>query len=127
FEVSTTNYARPNYVPRTSWGASMGLSNYGNHSSINVTHLWVHHSAGHTNSSDYAAVVRSYYLLHTVDNGWSDMGYQWLVDPNGVLYQGRSHTYNVVTDSYDSDVVGAHAPGANSVAMAICMIGDYTN
>jgi hypothetical protein len=70
--------------------------------------------------------VRSYYVLHTQSNGWSDIGYQWLVDRNGIIYQGRAHAYNVVTERNDTDVLGTHAPNANSISMAICMIGDYT-
>lgn len=128
FEVNTSStYALPAYVPRSNWGASLGLSNVnGALGTISVTHLLMHHSAGSTNSNDFAAVVRSYYVLHTQSNGWSDIGYQWLVDRNGIIYQGRAHAYNVVTERNDTDVLGTHAPNANSISMAICMIGDYT-
>ena len=57
---------------------------------ITVTHLWVHHSAGQTNSRDFAAVVRAYFTYHTQTHGWADIGYNWLVDPRGTLYQGRA-------------------------------------
>jgi hypothetical protein len=129
FDVNTAaDYALPAYVPRSNWGASLGLTNVnGGLGTISVTHLLMHHSAGSTNSSDFAAVVRSYYVLHTQSNGWSDIGYQWLVDRNGTIYQGRAHAYNVVTERNDTDVLGTHAPNANSISMAICMIGDYTN
>lgn len=129
FEVNTSaNFALPVHVPRTSWGSSLGLSNLSSSmTTINVTHLWVHHSAGQTNSSDFAAVVRSYYSYHTGPSlGWADIGYNWLVDPKGVIYQGRPHVYNVVTGSVTTDVRGAHAPGVNGFTMGVCVIGDYT-
>lgn len=130
FEVNTAaNYALPVYVPRSSWGGNLNLTN--NRSGANpitVTHLWVHHSAGQTNSSDFAAVVRSYYVYHTGPTlGWSDIGYNWLVDPNGVSYQGREHSLNIFTNQGNPDVRGAHAPGVNGTTMGVCVIGDYTN
>jgi hypothetical protein len=129
FSVHTSSaYPLPSYVPRTSWGASLGLSNISGASPITVTHLWVHHSAGNTNSSDFAAVVRSYYTYHTGPQlGWADIGYNWLVDPRGVVYQGRGHAFNVQTGGGNPDVRGAHAPGVNGTSMGICVIGDYTN
>lgn len=129
FSVHTSSsYPLPSYVPRTSWGASLGLNNLSGASPITVTHLWVHHSAGQTNSSDFAAVVRSYYTYHTGSSlGWADIGYNWLVDPRGVIYQGRAHSLNVVTGGGNPDVRGAHAPGVNGTSMGICVIGDYTN
>lgn len=131
FEVNTSStYALPVYVPRSSWGASLQLNNVTGVSPITVTHLWVHHSAGQTNSTDFAAVVRSYYVFHTspqpAGNGWADIGYNWLVDPNGVTYQGRAHAYNVQTGGGNPDVRGAHAPGVNGSTMGVCVIGDYT-
>jgi len=80
-----------------------------------VTHLIVHHSAGTNQANDWAAVVRSIWDFHTAVNGWDDIGYNWLIDPNGVLYQGRGN-----------DVLGAHFCGTNSGTMGICVLGDFT-
>jgi hypothetical protein len=81
-----------------------------------VTHLIVHHSAGSNSASDWAAVVRSIYDFHVFSNGWDDIGYNWLVDPNGVIYQGRG-----------DNVRGAHFCGTNSNTMGVCMMGDFTS
>ncbi len=116
-----SSYPIPVYVDRSSWGATLGLTNTASRSQTNVTHMFVHHSAGHTNSSDFAAVVRSYYILHTQTNGWSDIGYNWLVDGNGVVYQGRAHNFNGFVD-----VIGAHVGGSNTNSMGVCVIGHYT-
>lgn len=79
------------------------------------THLIVHHSAGPNGASDWAAVVRSFWDFHVNSNGWSDIGYNYLVDPNGILYEGRGN-----------NVLGAHFCGKNQRTMGVCVIGDFT-
>ena len=81
-----------------------------------VTHLIVHHSAGSNTSSDWAARVRAIWNSHVNGNGWDDIGYNWLIDPDGVLYQGRGES-----------VRGAHFCGTNGGTMGVCMIGTYTD
>jgi hypothetical protein len=73
------------------------------------------HWLGPGDSHDYvsqAAVdgIRSY---HINVNGWSDIGYHWLIDRTGVLYKGRPEA-----------IIGAHCYGANTGSMGInCMYG----
>lgn len=118
--TQTADLSLPSYVPRTSWGAPLGLSNTAGRSITTVTHIVVHHSGSNTVSSDFPAVVRSYYNWHVGGRGWADIGYNWLVDGNGVIYQGRAfHT------SGNRDVVGAHAAPYNTGTMGICAIGNY--
>ena len=78
------------------------------------THVIVHHSAANTTSSDFAAVVRSYWDFHVNSNGWDDVGYNWLIDPDGVIYEGRG-----------SGLQGAHFSCINGNTTGICMIGNY--
>ena len=112
----------PDYMDRETWGQPLGLSNLASRTPTAVTHLAVHHSAGQTVSNDFAAVVRSYWSFHVNTRGWIDIGYNWLVDPNGVIYQGRAFN----TDGF-RDVIGAHVSQQNSFLMGICVIGDYTS
>ncbi len=81
-----------------------------------VTHLIVHHSATSNTAADWAAVVRSFWDFHVFGNGWDDIGYNWLVDPNGVLYEGRG-----------DNLLGAHFSGVNGGTMGVCVIGDFTD
>lgn len=115
-------YPLPEYVDRTIWGATLGLSNTASRSVTNVTHLIVHHSAGNTTSSDFAAVVRGYWNFHVNGRNWADIGYNWLVDANGVVYQGRAFNLDG-----NKDVIGAHFSGHNANTMGICVIGNYNN
>ena len=118
----SASYSLPEYVDRVKWGASLNLTNSAPRTPTTVTHLIVHHSAGQNTANDFAAVVRSYYILHTQTNGWTDIGYNWLIDRNGVLYQGRAFDVNG-----SIDVVGAHLGGGNTNTMGVCLIGDFTS
>lgn len=80
------------------------------------THIIVHHTAGTNVASDWAAVVRSIWDFHVNVNGWDDVGYNWLVDPNGVLYEGRG-----------DGRLGAHFCAQNGKTTGICVMGDFTN
>lgn len=74
----------------------------------------IHHSAGATDASDFAAIVRSYYRYHVEFNGWDDIGYNYLVSPDGQIFEGRG-----------DDLLGAHFCGTNSGTVGICLIGNY--
>jgi N-acetylmuramoyl-L-alanine amidase/Secretion system C-terminal sorting domain len=112
---------QPTFVNRAGWGCTQVWSP----STTTVTHLIVHHAAGTNTSSDWGAVVLGIWNFHTTPTssggaGYSDIGYNWLVAPNGVLYEGR---YN----SSVSNIQGAHFCGTNQNTMGVCMLGDYTN
>jgi hypothetical protein len=81
-----------------------------------VTHLIVHHSAGTNIASDWAAVVRAVWDQHVNGNGWDDIGYNYLVDPNGVIYEGRGN-----------NIRGAHFCGMNTATMGTCVLGNFTD
>ncbi len=118
---STLGIDRPTYVNRKAWGCPQN-ENESSRSLTTVTHLIIHHSAGNTVSNDYAAVVRSYWDYHVNGHGWADIGYNWLVDPNGVLYKGRAWK-----SSTHENVMGAHNSGKNSGTAGICFIGNYVS
>ena len=113
--------AVPPSVSRAVWGAQWSLTDdkiYKGSATITpVTHLIVHHSAGNNASSNWAAVVASYFDLHVNTNGWSDIGYNWLIAPDGQIFVGRGGGNNVV---------GAHMCGYNVNTMGVCLIGNFT-
>lgn len=109
----------PPYVPRSVWGSSFNLGpNIFLPPAIytNVTHLIVHHSAGTNTSNNWKGVVASIFDFHVNTNGWQDVGYNWLIDPNGEIYEGRGGGDNVK---------GAHMCGYNNNSMAVCMLGNF--
>ena len=113
--------AQPPSVSRAVWGAQWSLSDNkiykGEPSFSTVTHLIVHHSAGNNTSVNWAAIVASYFDTHVNVNGWSDIGYNYLIAPDGTLFVGRGG---------GSNVIGAHMCGYNTNTMGVCLIGDFT-
>lgn len=107
---------QPRIMSRTDWCPNGNCAEHPNPTSHTVTHLIVHHSAGINSTNDWSAIVRAIWDLHVNTNGWSDIGYNWLVDPKGVLYEGRG-----------ADVIGAHFCGQNTGTEAICVMGNFQN
>lgn len=81
------------------------------------THIIVHHSAG-SNADDlnFSEVVNFIWDLHVNTNGWDDIGYNWLIDRNGVLYEGRPDDYQ-----------GAHFSCINENTVGICLLGNFSS
>jgi hypothetical protein len=106
----------PDYQVRNEWCPAGNCPTSPSPTTTDVKFLIVHHSAGQNTASDWAAVVRSIWDFHVNTNGWSDIGYNWLIDPEGTLYEGRGY-----------GIFAAHFCFANSQTMGVCMIGNYTD
>ncbi|RJQ68558.1 N-acetylmuramoyl-L-alanine amidase [Pseudonocardiaceae bacterium YIM PH 21723] len=89
--------------------------------------LTVHHSAIPL-VGDPAANVRAIYQYHAEHNGWGDIGYHLLIDPAGVVYEGRySGTDGVPVFGPDRrPVTAGHALNYNPGNIGICMLGSYS-
>ncbi|MEN8191851.1 MAG: Ig-like domain-containing protein [Bacteroidota bacterium] len=119
---TTLSYERPEFVSRKSWGCPQDEHVSSRTLTAPLTHLIIHHSASNTTSSDFAAVVLAYWEYHVNGNGWDDIGYNWLVDPNGVLYKGRAWKSDT-----QENVQGAHNTAKNGNTSGICFIGNYVS
>ncbi len=71
-----------------------------------------------TDSRDYRAMVRAIYKYHTLSRGWGDIGYNYIIDPLGNIYEGRSG---------GDGAIGAHSLCFNHGTMGIAIIGNYEN
>ncbi|HMX28455.1 MAG TPA: N-acetylmuramoyl-L-alanine amidase, partial [Blastocatellia bacterium] len=114
-------YPKPPVVTRTEWGCPDGqVTTHGTLSYTTVTHLIVHHTFSPSGpiNGDWAAAVRSVWNFHVFSNGWADIGYNYVIDQNGVIYEGRAGGDNVV---------GAHFSGVNGGTMGVVVIGDFTS
>ena len=111
------NAAAPAIVPREQWGCTPQVCPAQDPPLYTtVTHLIVHHTAGANAATDWPAVLRSIWVLHVMGNGWNDIGYNYLIDPNGILYEGRAG---------GDGVLGAHFSGVNSGTMGVALLGTY--
>ena len=86
---------------------------------ISPDHIVIHHGASPDTYTDGAAVVRSYWNYHVNTLAWSDIGYNFLTDKYGNIYQGRKNA-----DIIGQDVRGAHAGAANDDAIGINFLGN---
>ena len=66
------------------------------------------------------ALIRGIYAYHVQGNGWCDIGYNFLVDRFGRIFEGR---YGGI----DRPVIGAHAGGFNTDTFGVAAIGDFTS
>ena len=105
----------PSFCDRNCWCPSGDCDPQSTPYAIDVTHVIVHHSAtNYPAGTNYAQVVYSYWDYHVNTHGWNDIGYNWLVDPNGILYEGRG-----------DGIQGAHFSCMNGLTMGVCMIGNF--
>jgi hypothetical protein len=110
----------PSIVPRAAWGADQvpprGAPSFGQ-----VQMAFVHHTAG---TIDYApedspGIVLGIARYHRDSNGWNDIGYNFLVDRYGVIFEGRA-------GGVEAAIVGAQAQGFNSYSTGIATLGTFT-
>jgi hypothetical protein len=111
---------RPSIVPRLSWGADESNRRAPPSYAPTVRFAIVHHTAGRTSYTrdEAAAMVKAIQLYHVQSNGWNDIGYNFLVDRFGTIYEGR---YGGI----DRNVVGAHALGFNTGSVGVAVLGTY--
>ena len=109
---------KPSVVSRTAWGCPDGQGSRWSPQYTNVTHLIIHHTVGSNTSSDWPAVVKAIWSDHTLNEGWGDIGYNYLIDPNGIIYEGRGGGDNVI---------GAHFSCANGNTMGVAALGTFTS
>ena len=112
---------KPALVSQEEWRAGLPAPTY-QRAATQVEHVIIHHSATFNSLTDYENVVRNIYLFHTQDRGWSDIGYNFLVAPDGTLFEGRSSGgQNIEGDN----IRGAHFCSRNSGTMGVCLLGNY--
>ncbi len=105
---------KPKIISRDEWGARSPKSDYSNHPYFDK--LTLHHAAGWAARSldEGKQQVKSIQEFHQDGRGWSDIGYHFVVDMVGNIYQGRPET-----------VLGAHVGGANTGNIGVCILGCY--
>lgn len=89
--------------------------------------LTVHHTATRNGDIDPAATVRAIYRYHAIDQGWGDIGYHFLIDEQGRVYEGRysgedgDPAHETATGNM---VTAAHVGGWNSGNLGVALLGN---
>ncbi len=118
--AAATYTPQPVIYSRAQWGANENMRDKSSLHYYEVHAGFVHHTV---NANDYTpdevpGILRSIYAYHTQSRGWSDIGYNFLVDKFGRIWEGR---YGGV----DRPVVGAHTLNYNDYSFAMSAIGNY--
>jgi hypothetical protein len=110
----------PAIVPRSAWGADESIRRNAPGYAPAVRFAIVHHTAGPNDysPSQAAAIMRGIQIYHVKSNGWNDIGYNFLVDRYGTIYEGR---YGGI----EQNVIGAHALGFNTGSVGVAVIGTF--
>ncbi len=128
---SKPKVAQPDIITRAGWGADESIrKNDQKYAPINK--LFVHHTVTDGQDPDPAATVRAIYAYHVQGNGWDDIGYNFLIDAQGRVYEGRwARDYKAGEkptgeDLNDNGVVGAHVLNHNAGSAGVAMLGDFS-
>jgi uncharacterized protein with LGFP repeats len=111
---------QPPIVARSAWARGVEhpkvAPEYGT-----VKLAFVHHTE---NPDGYSAVevpamLRSIYVFHRYTHGWNDIGYNFVIDRFGRIFEARA-------GGIDEPVVGAQAGGYNAYSTGIAILGTYS-
>ena len=109
----------PTVVTRADWGADESLRS-GSPSYAPVKVAFVHHTASGNvySQADAPGIVRAIYAYHTKSLHWNDIGYNFLIDRYGTIYEGRS-------GGISRGVIGAQAGGFNTGSTGVSVLGTF--
>ncbi|WP_228031752.1 peptidoglycan recognition protein family protein, partial [Streptomyces phyllanthi] len=131
----TTRVRGVAYLSRPAWGADESLRFKPDGTENTPTAYYpfqtitVHHTATVNDDPDPAATVRAIYQLHAVTNDWGDIGYHFLIDEQGTIYEGR-YSGDDGLPAHDKDgklVTAFHVGGFNSGNLGIALLGTLTD
>lgn len=125
-EMTAAAIAQPSIIPRSAWGANEALRREAPEFAP-ISKLIVHHTVTQNSDPNPAATVRGIYEFHVNGNGWSDIGYNFLIDAAGRIYEGRFSGSPIGENGSGAGVVGAHAYGVNTGSCGIALLGTFNN
>ena len=120
--------AQPAVYTRAQWGADETLRSHSGVGCLTPSYGstvkvgFVHHTDSPNGyaAGDVPSILRGIYAYHVINNGWCDIGYNFLIDRFGRVWEGR---YGGI----DRPVIGAHTGGFNTDSFAASLIGTYTS
>lgn len=113
--------ARPRVVPRSAWLADARAELPPARYAGRVQAVFIHHTdtPNSYDCADAPRTIRYLYSGQTEGREWDDIGYNFLVDRCGTVYEGRA-------GGIERPVVGAHTQGFNKGTVGIAAIGTFT-
>ena len=124
----------PDIITRAEWGADESLKRTtgGCRRAFHpVQQLFVHHTAGSNFDDQPKATMRAIYWYHVARLGWCDIGYNFVISPDGRIFEGRWARDYSPWEVHDSEsksgraVAGAHVDGYNSGSIGVSLMGNF--
>lgn len=118
----------PSLIPRAAWGAEPFIGTPVPLAQPSYTRMTFHHAAccAARTREEGLAQVKAIQDFHQDVRGWSDIGYQFLMDQEGRIYQGRPFMDNSTSLNQPPRLAqGAHVGGANTGNIGVSILGCY--
>jgi len=124
---SGAKYSSFNIIPRETWSGDPNINDPRVRDAggrlvwepyyYNVQKIIIHHTAT-PNNQDPIYWMKTIYNFHSISNNWGDIGYNYLIDQYGNIYEGKLG---------GDEAKGYHAGSANANSIGISLIGDFTS
>ena len=133
--LAEASVGTPDIITRAEWGADESIKSTSGgcrRTFYKVQQLFVHHTAGANFDTHPKATMRAIYWYHTARQGWCDIGYNFVVAPDGTVYEGRWARSYAPFEHHDGEsrdgrvVTGAHVAGYNSGSVGVSLMGNYS-
>ncbi|MDQ3783799.1 MAG: N-acetylmuramoyl-L-alanine amidase [Actinomycetota bacterium] len=130
-----TGSGTPNIITRAEWGADESIKKTTagcDRSFWRAQQLFVHHTAGMNNDPHPKATMRAIYHYHTVTRGWCDIGYNFVIAPDGRLFEGRWARRYAPWELHTGETIGgkavsgAHVADFNSGSVGVSLMGNLS-
>lgn len=132
-KVSIASLSKPKrFVSRYDWKAGAykcGFSDCSSPTPMVPKRITIHHTASSSNQGPFEIQK-----FHQDTNGWCDVGYHFLIDRSGLIFQGRPFTTELGPGAFQSKsgwpdaiglIQGAHVLGENEGNIGIALIGCF--
>jgi N-acetylmuramoyl-L-alanine amidase len=125
----------PDIVTRAEWGADESIKRTSGSCTRQfhpVQQLFVHHTVGTNDDPHPKATMRSIYWYHAVRRGWCDIGYNFVISPDGRIFEGRWSRDFDAGETHDGEnrkgeiVQGSHTESFNSGSIGVSLMGNYS-
>ncbi|MEU3658860.1 peptidoglycan recognition protein [Streptomyces sp. NPDC032940] len=112
---------RPPIVPRSVWLGDEARNQPAPRYDDEIRAVFVHHTdtPNGYDCADVPGILRGVYSGQTGARDWDDIGYNFVVDRCGTIYEGRA-------GGIDRPVTGAHTQGFNHRTTGIAALGTFT-
>lgn len=81
-----------------------------------IKFIVIHHTASEKNLDDPKTALKNIQYYHAVRRRWGDIGYNYIIDTDGNIYEGRKG---------GEKIIAGHAAALNKVSIGIAVLGNY--